>query len=127
VRPSSAAKKWSRSRRTNQDRLESAKPDLQSMFKRPGGARAGPGLCGTLRGDSTGRRVRRETRGWRTAMTDGRRGTRAVSGRSDTPVINSDENPHDRGTLVWLHWTVRRILPHQRLRRTGRRGGPAGK
>jgi hypothetical protein len=60
------------------------------MFRKPG-ATAGPRLWGTLRGESTGRSVRREARGCRPgptvdAVPEG--AETLVSGHSDTPAIS---------------------------------------
>src|SRR5437763_66683 len=56
----------------DEDGLESAKPDLQSPFKKPGGGTAEPRLWEMLRDGRAERRLKRGERGRRTAVTDGR-------------------------------------------------------
>jgi hypothetical protein len=59
---------------SNADGLESPQPDLQSAFKKPGGARTGPRPWGTLRGERARRQVSPEIGGCRGARRGGRGG-----------------------------------------------------
>ena len=56
----------------NEDGLESAKPDLQSAFKKPGGATAEPRPWGMLRDGRAEGGLKRREWGRQTARTDGR-------------------------------------------------------